>query len=443
MNKAIVGRLKEIKQIRVVGKQLKGTLRFFLRFAKRKPFLFFHSPGIAFVKAKKRPSSIAGKIDQTLLDGLTFHQDVIVYPLGPGKHLDFSGGLVDSKSRQLVREAIHARVVLCQECPTSDDLQVLDADIPEIGHLVLFGGILFNNFGHFLLESLSRLWAYEYVRELDPYIFFYEDMGKSNYLEKRNFINQVFTGFNIPLKRIFFLDRITKIKNILIPSQKYGYEFCRQPDNIFLRFMHSFKFPRLIPKGFEKSNKIYVSRSKMPYGFGKLMGEELFEDYLRLNGYNIFHPEFYSLYEQLTVYSRTTKIIFCDGAALHGCILLPQLESAVAVIARRRHPQWKFKEITDQFQGYGKKVLWIDEVLKQYQFGLESWSAITLIDWYKISNLLKVEGFVDSAFENFNGIDYTDLIRTEIFNHIQSINRNSEFIEFMMKQDETGLKSFS
>lgn len=445
MTQKIIQRLKKVKQLRYIAKLIRNTPEFFLQFLKRNPNFFFYSPKVAFAKASRK-YSIPDKsqikiteIENNSVQGLSLYRDVISYPLTQGKEKDYLGGLINTKTNTLIDEAIHFGYmkVFCQEPPNLKSSELTSTNIPEIEHTVLFGGIFYNNFGHFLLESLGRLWAYEYVKELDPYMLFYAPwVPPQDYLEKQNYAYQVLSGFNIPLKRVFFVDHIAKIKKIIIPSQKYGYEYCKNPDSIFLKFVNSFKFPQIIPKGFENADKIYVSRSKIPAGAGKPIGEKFFEEYLLSNGYKIFHPERYSLYQQLSLYSKAKKLIFCDGGALHACILLPKLEAEVAVIARRRDTQYDCREILEQFQGYNKNVLWIDAVKEQYQFGLATWDAVSVVDWFQVSVQLQAYSFVKEVFESFNNVDHRNLIRSELRTHLQSISGDPRFTDFMMKMPE-------
>lgn len=443
MIEKIVQLLKKNRQLRFIVKQIKYTGTVFRRLLKRRINLLFFSHKVAFDKARRQSvqnnnQSLSGSIEKSLMDGLNYHQDVISYPLIEGKVKDYAGGLINRNSFTLIDEAIHLnyRKTLSQELPDVNASDLMNPNLIEITHPVLFGGIFWNNFGHFLLESLARLWAYEHVRQLDPYILFYLHWIPPNYLEKQNYAYQVLAGFNIPHNRILFTDQPVIIKDIIIPFQKYGYEYCKNPDAVFMKFIQSFRYPQIIPKGFENTDKLYVSRSKIPDGAGKPIGEKLFDDYLITNGYAIFHPESYTLYQQLTLYSRIKKIIFCDGGAIHGCILLPDLKAEVAIIARRRDADYDCREITDQFIGYGKEVFWIDAVKEQYQFGLESWDAVSFVDWLEVSVQLQSRGFVNNVFESFNKLDKHDLIFNELYKHIQSVSNKPGFTEFLMKMPD-------
>ncbi|MGA7933642.1 MAG: hypothetical protein WCA35_08850 [Kovacikia sp.] len=111
-------------------------------------------------------------VAENLNSDVSIYKEIIAIPLEKGKEKDFSGGLVDSRHLQLVEKAIHRH--------SSNSIQELSyvgsgddfgKKILRVEKYVFFGGILFNHFGHFLVESLGRLWAYEAFRQLDPYIF--------------------------------------------------------------------------------------------------------------------------------------------------------------------------------------------------------------------------------------------------------------------------------
>lgn len=440
---SIIQRAKNIRQLRNVVRKIRYARILAGRLNKRNPELLFFSPEVAYRRARRTSfkgatGNSAYEIKAYVREGLSYHKNVLSFPLIEGKVKDYAGGLIDSKTHTLIPEAIYLnyRKTLSQELPDVNASDLLNANLIEITHPVLFGGLFWNNFGHFLLESLARLWAYDHVRHLDPYILFYLHWVPPKYLEKQNYAYQALAGFNIPHNRILFTNQPVIIKDILIPAQKYGYEYCKNPDNDFMKFIQSFRYPQTIPNGFESTDKLYVSRSKIPDGAGKPIGEKLFDDYLVSNGYTIFHPELYTLYQQLTIYSRAKKIIFCDGGAIHGCILLPDLKAEIAIIARRKDADYDCREITDQFIGYRKEVLWIDAVKEQYQFGLESWDAVSFVDWLEVSVHLQAQGFVNNVFEDFNKIDKNNLIHNELRRHIQSVSNKPGFTEFLMKLPE-------
>jgi hypothetical protein len=166
------------------------------------------------------------------------------------------------------------------------------------------------------------------------------------------------------------------------------------------------------------------------------LGEVIFEKYLQANNYKIIYPEKYTLYEQLSIYKQAKKIIFCDGGATYATILLPHLNAEIAIIARRRDNRWNYKEVTEHFFGYKKNVLWIDEVMGQYQYGLETWDAVAEMDWYKVSRTLKDKKFVETLFEEKDATNLAEIKRKELQSYIQSIHTNPLFLSFMLNLRE-------
>jgi hypothetical protein len=245
----------------------------------------------------------------------------------------------------------------------------------------------------------------------------------------------VLSGFKIPPDRLIFSKQPIEFERIVIPSQKYGFGYLENPDDVFLDFIKKFKFKHITPPGFENADKIYVSRSKLPEADSKIVGESLFEEYLISEGYKIFHPQNYSLFQQLTVYENAKKIIFCDGSAAHSCILLPNLQADLAVIIRYKGSLIKNNPRFRQFFGYRKYVLWIDALKEQYQFGMPITFALSTADWYQASVSLKKKDFVIKPFYQFNNINYPELVRRDLAKFIREISSLPDFIDFMMNLD--------
>jgi hypothetical protein len=76
-------------------------------------------------------------------------------------------------------------------------------------------------------------------------------------LEKNHFVYQILTGFGIPVDRIIFVDQVAKIREIIIPTQRYGFGFIHRPDEVFIEFVKSFRFKHRLPRGYEGGKKIY------------------------------------------------------------------------------------------------------------------------------------------------------------------------------------------
>lgn len=413
------------------------------RIRTRRPELIFLSPSKALNTACRAASVPFRSFRGHLMSGggISLHDDVIAFPLtqvGGEDRLGeyFFGGLADGTTRTLIREAIHYNGVAHAQSLPGFYLEKHPVEgCIEISRPVLFAGIMFNHFAHFMVESLYRIWAYRAVRQLDPYLLYYPLWGIPRYLERQHFVNQVLSGFGIPVDRIIFVDRVIRMRDVAVPIQRYGYGFLHRPDDAFVEFARTFQFEHKAPAGFENAERVYVARSGLRKR-GAQIGEGIFEQYLRDEGYAVFNPERHSLFEQLTVYARARQLIFSEGGAIQSCILLPDLDADVAVICRRRDPRRNISVATACLQGYGKPVLWIDAVQGQYQFGLETWEALADVDWEEVSRQLNVGGFVGRRFRAPPETEHVSRTRVELGEYLREISGDPRFVDYMTKLKE-------
>ena len=368
----------------------------------------------AAVRAEPESSEVVGRalLAARARYPISIHHHVVAQPPHQIGEV-FTAVLSDEATGGAIKEAAHRNGdPLAVIPPFEHSREIVRA--PEIRRPVLFAGLLFHHYGHFMLESLGRLWAYPLVRSLDPYIVFGAPWGVPNYFERDHFTNKVFTGLGIPLDRIVIADGPIRLPTVVIPEQLYGYHTFGEPHHEWMRFVRGFRYRPQIPRGFERAERLYVSRSRLPASSGRPIAERQFEEYLTDNRYTVVHPEYLSLDEQLTLYERADRIVFCDGSALHTCVLLPNLTAELAIVARRRDPRWECSDVALQFTGYGHNVVWIDAVRQQYQVGLDTWNALGDVDWYDVSVHLHEARFVDTVFDGVHKLDHCELARIDI-----------------------------
>ena len=422
---------------------LRKPVNLAVKVATRRPDLVLHNPPKSYHAALRDPTTLPAAVEDSLPAGVAVHHDVVSWPISWGDVLDYRGGLLDRATGGLLADAVHytgpttfvPENHYSQEPPPFDWRGKVGSGLPRVQAPVLYGGILYDQFSHFLLESLARLWAYDSVRALDPYVLFYAPMGVPRYLDRRHYMQEIFGGLGIPIKRILLVEEPALLETVLVPEQRYGYELCRSADTTFVDFVRTYRYERTVPPALAGAERVYVSRSQMTgsarNGYGRPMAEPLFERYLESQGYRVFHPQRHSVAEQLSVYSQARKLVFCDGGAIHGCVLLPDLAADVAVVARRRDARWDGRDIVDQFYGYGQKALWVDEVERQYEFGMESWNARSLLDWYGVSTRLLDAEFVEEPWHAWRSVDREALVRSELHDFVRSIAGEPMFVDYL------------
>lgn len=195
----------------------------------------------------------------------------------------------------------------------------------------LWGGVLWAHFGHFLVESTSRIWALN--RSEEPYdgILFIPKrprVGDAVRGFQRAFLDQIAPGLPIHVAT-----EATEVEELVVPGQGFGLGSITNGTQKFRDAIHQNFATDIKPDG---ASKLYISRSALGLGKGGMLGEEKLEDYLRTEGYDIFYPEKYSIETQLARYKAATHVIAADGSALHLFAMVGRPDQKVAMILRRK-----------------------------------------------------------------------------------------------------------
>ena len=265
---------------------------------------------------------------------------------------------------------------------------------PEMtaGHHV-FGGLLNNvHFGHFITESLVRLWAINNLASSYDTVVFYK---YSPTAEVPNFVIDTLKIL-APDVNISVLNAPTSFEHLAVPQElKQGSYLYGHPLNIEMcKRLRSFIGTSDGPK------KVYISRSRLNIGNGGLIYEELIDDYMRAEGYSVLYPEAMSIREQLDVYSNAEKLVFADGSAVHLYALVAQPSQSVFVIHRRgkyRVYDWQIGTLGGpRVRGESHIVeLWVPEADPSRSFGKG------VLNFVALSRELFEAGFISSnSWEN-------------------------------------------
>lgn len=238
---------------------------------------------------------------------------------------------------------------------------------------VIFGGSLTRHFGHFLHESLSRLWwlaplagidgsALEATRRLQEVegdvVFFmprWLDRGK----DLLPYMQEIFALLGLPISRIKILQRPLRFQRILIPASVWGFDAdarvidqCLGCDSraLMRHLFASCTVPAALPLEVEPvpTDKVFVSRSGLPINLGRLIGDVVLDPLLEASGYRVFHPERSPIAEQIHVYSQAHDLVFVDGSSLY-MLWFAKLRpgTRVRVILRRRQGRWMCQKVRD------------------------------------------------------------------------------------------------
>ncbi|MDB6455121.1 glycosyltransferase family 61 protein [Falsirhodobacter sp. 20TX0035] len=217
----------------------------------------------------------------------------------------------------------------------------------------VWAGILFHHFGHFVTESVSRLWAVD--NSFDSLIFVPKDMGRPVFYRLAGYQQELLTRFGITCP-ITIVTEPTRVETLVVPGQGFGLGDISLGTSRFRSFVRK-AGQDVAPAG---ERKIYLSRSGLPKKTGSFVGETAVERSLAQEGYRIYHPERESITDQLAQYKAATHILGADGSAFHLAGFVAQPAQKVGVILRRSAAD--YKNIVNQMTGMGVTTEVLDHV---------------------------------------------------------------------------------
>lgn len=199
----------------------------------------------------------------------------------------------------------------------------------QIREPCVFAGMLQNeHFGHFMIESVARLWAAKHLADTYRSFVFYSRVP----------------GHRVPSFATELLDLLGLRLDVLIADEVLGFSSLAIPTAMVAQdsgvlFGHQVirDLFGAIPRAYTQwPEKVYVSRSKLDLRDGGLLLESRIERLMEMEGYFIFHPQEYSMQDQADIYRAAKAIVFADGSAFHYYVPFSRKEQKVFVIWRRR-----------------------------------------------------------------------------------------------------------
>ncbi|WP_299426582.1 glycosyltransferase 61 family protein [uncultured Shimia sp.] len=201
----------------------------------------------------------------------------------------------------------------------------------ELAGTWVFGGTLYGHFGHFILESLSRIWALEDLRGKIDGVIFTPKRNDPQFHQVLKQLRPLMEALGVNVEARVALAP-TRVETLFVPRQGIGMHDLMEGSQKFRDFMNKHAGADIPADG---ATKIYISRSKLPPHRGGLICESILEDYLAAEGYEMFHPQNHSAAEQIAAYKAATHIIAVDCSPLHLLAYVGNASQKVGILTRR------------------------------------------------------------------------------------------------------------
>ncbi len=268
--------------------------------------------------------------------------------------------------------------------------QALRQNVERRQGVYLFAGMYLPHFGHFVLESLSRLWAVERLTEpLDGIVFLNAGRNPPNSAKYANIFKAL--GVNCS---IHVITSPTQFERLYVPEQGLGMGptatgLVEQRD--FLR--RHFTAMALPVAGHDK---IYISRRAYGLKRGGMLGEAYFERSLEQAGYHVFHPQREPLGVQIGTYLAASKIVSPDNSALHVAGFVARPDQKIAIVLRRKHGAVDlFPQLSVAMQHEPLVIDAIKQVLVHTGRRPANWGHYAELDLASVYAKLVEHGFID------------------------------------------------
>jgi hypothetical protein len=272
----------------------------------------------------------------------------------------------------------------------------------------LYGGIGFAHFGHFLFESISRLWAVEALGESIQGIVF---VGPRPLLGFSDQVRQVLEALDVRLP-IRMVNGPTSFERLYVPRQGSGVGPLAAGTPTFRSFVRD-KLTRIAPKA--GVGKIYLTREAYALQRGGIFAETRLRELLEKSGYTAYAPERHSFEDQIATYRGASHIIGPDSSALHLVAYVAAPETPVAIVLRRHDGA---RDLLPQLTGHlGRKpvvVNAISQILRRSNQPNANWALFADLDFRAIYFVLRQSGFIRGrpAWQNLSGSERTELIQS-------------------------------
>ncbi len=184
---------------------------------------------------------------------------------------------------------------------------------------VIYGGIFFMHWGHFLLENLQRLW---YAKQCNLPIVW---VGINGFTYSPSLFkpwqSEIFSALGIHNEHIF-LQEPTQFAKVHFPEPGSGINTHLHPEHARFLGYHEEK-----P---QSGRYVYFSRAKIR----GCANEAQMEQILQKKGWRIIYPEELSVSQQLHELSSAQVCLMIGGSAQHTLLLTKNLQTRCIVIPR-------------------------------------------------------------------------------------------------------------
>jgi len=185
----------------------------------------------------------------------------------------------------------------------------------------IYGGVFFGHWGHFLLESLARIWMLQSI-DAPKIIWHSFNPSRSMIPWQRCLLDLV----GVSTAEHYFVRKPTLVDKLQVPEP--GYVLGKSFNYSQMCAMSVYPFLNV-----QRGRKLWLSRSRLEPE--EPVGQGVLESSLSSHGWTIFHPQEHSPEVQLNKMSQAEIIGGFEGSAFHTLILGSDIRARIRIVNKR------------------------------------------------------------------------------------------------------------
>ena len=205
--------------------------------------------------------------------------------------------------------------------------------INKLSETVIYAGIMVDHFGHFIIDTLNRLWYFIKYNDQKHKIVFTHYKYKE-YSSRPSFQNEFLKLLGIPTERVLVIDEPTFFEKVIVPKQSvYWYSSYNKA---LLGLIYDKLAKSVTPK---RCDKVYISKTKVVESDSFLFNEEYFEEFFSSHGFEVIYPEQLSVQDQIS-YMSGAKVIACTSGTLSHLVMFANQDVKLICLMRSNLDLW-------------------------------------------------------------------------------------------------------
>jgi len=197
-----------------------------------------------------------------------------------------------------------------------------------------YAGPLYPHFGHFLAESIHRLYALSVFPELKGATAYFHGVVRYGIMP---WMYEICDLLDIERSAIRLIDKPYHFRKLYAPKQARSLASANFIPN------YTKYFPA--PVNWTRNGIIYMSRTKFDHNGGVILGERIIEKALQASGVRVIYPEDIGVRKTVAALRTTKAVIFSEGSSIHNVEAAGFQDCKVFMIGRRPMCRTRFEDV--------------------------------------------------------------------------------------------------